>query len=81
MKKTHEQFVKELSSVNPNIEVLGVYVKAREPIFVRCKIDNYEWFATPDNLLRGKGCKICGVRASSNAKKKSFIETILFKKK
>ena len=58
-KKTHEEYVKELVEVNPNIEVIERYIGARIKIFHRCKICNYEWTATPDKILRGCGCPKC----------------------
>lgn len=58
-KKTHEEFVEELNLVNPNIEVIGTYQRDNIKIKCRCKIDGYEWEATPSNLLRGYGCSKC----------------------
>jgi len=64
-KKTHNEFIKELELINPNIEVLGKYIGALKNIEVKCKIDNHMWFPTPANLLsvdsRGhsKGCPVC----------------------
>lgn len=59
-KKTHEQFVKELDKVNQNIEVLGTYKDSKVKIKCKCKLDGYEWKATPSKLLSGKGCPLCG---------------------
>ena len=42
-KKNHEEFVKELEQLNPNIEVLGEYQGAYVKIWFRCKKDNFEW--------------------------------------
>lgn len=58
-KKTHEQYVNELLIINPNIEVIGLYVDTHTKILHRCKIDQYEWEARPHDLLREKGCPIC----------------------
>lgn len=74
VRKTTEQFIMELYAANPNIAVLGTYIGAREPILVKCKIDGYEWHATPDNLLRGKGCKMCARKHNSESKRKHFTE-------
>lgn len=59
-RKTHEEFVTELSVINPNIEVIGVYVNNSTKILCRCKVDANEWHAIPTNLLKGKGCPFCG---------------------
>lgn len=76
VRKTHEQFVNELSMVNSNIEVLGMYTKAKEKLLVRCKIHENEFYATPDNLLRGRGCPICGRERAKNKMKKDFTEIV-----
>lgn len=57
--KTHTQYVAELAKVNPNIEVLGIYMGAHIKIPHRCKIDGYVWDITPANALRGRGCPLC----------------------
>ena len=58
-KKTHEEFVKELKQLNPNIEALGEYQGSYIKIWFRCKIDNFEWESTPHNVLTGRGCPKC----------------------
>lgn len=58
--KTHEQYVKELNDINSNIEVIGEYENSKTKILHRCKLDNYEWYATPDNILQSTiGCPMC----------------------
>ena len=46
-KKTHEEYVVEVAKANPNIEVIGTYINIKTKILHRCKIDGYEWYATP----------------------------------
>ena len=58
-RKTHEEFVKKLSVINSNIEILGEYLGANKKILCRCKIDDYVWEAIPCNLLYGAGCPKC----------------------
>ena len=58
-KKTHEEFVKELEQLNPNIEALGEYQGSYIKIWFRCKIDNFKWESTPHNVLTGRGCPKC----------------------
>ncbi len=58
-KKTHEEYVAELAIKNPNIEVIEKYSGANTSILHRCKIDGYEWYARPGNILFGKGCPKC----------------------
>lgn len=58
-KKTHDEYVAEVFEINPNIEVVGIYINAKLPITHRCNIDDYEWDASPDHILRGRGCPKC----------------------
>ena len=59
-KKTHEEFIKEMSMKQPNIEVIGTYQGGQIKIKCKCKIDGHKWEATPNNLLNGHGCPVCG---------------------
>ena len=70
-KKTHEEYVSELDLVNPNIEVVDVYISNHKKILHRCKIDGYEWYISPDNALHNKGCPKC----AGNAKKTHYEYT------
>lgn len=58
-RKTHEEFVCQLHDINPNIKVLGSYIKALEPVLCECEICGYQWPGIPINLLRGEGCGNC----------------------
>ena len=58
-RKTHDEYLKELNEINPNIEVVEYYNGTNTPILHRCKIDNYKWTAAPANILSGKGCPKC----------------------
>lgn len=57
--KTHEQYVRDVANVNPDIEVIGEYINAYTPILHRCKFDGAEWMASPSNILSGRGCPRC----------------------
>ena len=59
-KKTHEEYVAEVAVINPNIEVVGTYAGNKIEILHRCKIDQYEWMARPNNILNNHGCPMCG---------------------
>ena len=59
VRKSHEQFLKELSDINKDIEILSEYVNTDTKILCRCKKDDYIWEATPNNLLRFRGCPKC----------------------
>lgn len=73
--KLHDQFIKELFEINPDIEVLDEYKKSELPIKFKCKIDGYEWLARPNDMLRNHGCPLCG----GNLKKshEQFTEELL----
>ena len=70
-KKTHEEYVAEVETINPNIEVLDEYIDSRTPILHRCKIDGYQWKPSPNNILRGSGCPICRNRILREQRVKS----------
>ena len=57
--KSHEQYIKEVALINPDIEVLGQYINARTPILHHCIKDDYIWKSTPFNVLNGQGCPRC----------------------
>lgn len=58
-RKTHDEYVQELSMVNPNIEVIGTYINIITKIQHRCKIHNYIWDGIPSTLLKGVDCPVC----------------------
>lgn len=57
--KTHEDFIEQMNTINPNIEILNKYKNINTKIHCRCKIDGYEWKTTVSSLLRGSKCKKC----------------------
>ena len=57
--KTHEQYILEVSEINPNIIVLDKYVNNKTKIRYRCKHDGNEFSARPDSILYGGGCPEC----------------------
>ena len=60
--KTHEKYIKEVASINSNIEVIGKYINDSSKILHKCRVDGcgYEWYARPNNILHGRGCPKCG---------------------
>ena len=71
LRKTHDGFVAELKQVNPNIYVLSEYRTDKDALRVRCGICGNEWQATPNNLLRGKGCSICAHKSVGLTRRKT----------
>ena len=62
-KNSHEQYIKKIASVNPNIEAVGEYMGSHIKILHRCKVDGYEWYASPSNIIQGYGCPKCSKTA------------------
>ena len=59
LRRSHDDFIEALRNINPNIDVLGTYIRSSELIKCKCLIDGYEWDAWPDHLLKGHGCPVC----------------------
>lgn len=70
-KKSQKEFIEELGKINPDIEVVSEYIAARFKVKCRCRIDGHEWEATGNNLLRGRGCSLCGIRKTRAFNKKT----------
>lgn len=71
----HEDFIQKVYKINPNIIVLERYVNSRHKLLCQCKIDNYQWYASPDKLLQGKGCPVC--RGSKPLTHDEFLNRML----
>lgn len=59
LRKTHQEYVRELFTISPYIEVLDEYIDAKTPITHRCKICGYEWLVKPNHTLCGHSCPKC----------------------
>lgn len=59
--KTHEQFIQELSLINPNIKILSNYINNKEYVDYKCLICGNIHKNTPNHLLRGVGCPTCAI--------------------
>ena len=70
-RKTHEEYVKEVAKINPNIEVISEYVSTAQKVAFRCKKCGYEWATCPGSVLRGKGCYWCGKKSMGLKMRKS----------
>lgn len=57
--KTHEKFLKDLKDVNPNVECITFYTNNHTKVKLRCLICGNEWWITPANALKGRGCPEC----------------------
>lgn len=73
MRKTHEQFLKELYKINPYIEILSKYSTNSEKIECKCLMDNYTWKMSPHTLLGGHGCPECARKKQNRRNEKEYI--------
>ena len=54
-----DKYKSTLLNLNPNIKVVGEFKTVKDKILHKCNICNGEWYATPANILKGKGCPYC----------------------
>lgn len=74
-KKTHEEFIKQMNTINSNIKILSQYQNNKTKVNCKCKICNHQWEARPDNLLHW-GCPRCRLVKISNKNRKTQDEFI-----
>lgn len=63
--KTREEFIRQLASVNSNINVYGDYENTHSYIKCQCRICGTKWDAKPYSLLQGHGCPRCSKSGTS----------------
>lgn len=73
-KKTHEEFIKELKDIQPNINIISKYINSSQKVKCNCLVCNNIWEAKASHLLSGHGCPNC------NKPKKKRHMTCLFEK-
>lgn len=69
-KRSHEEFINELSVINKTLEVIGAYQSVDKKVMVRCKTCRHEWSTTANSLLRGSGCLHCGFESNKEKQRK-----------
>ncbi len=69
--KTHKDFIVEMKTKMPSIEVMGKYVSANRRIRVKCRNCGFEWDAIPANIIRGDGCRKCGAKSRGEKSRKN----------
>ena len=50
-RKTHEEYVRQITEKMPHVQVIGKYNGNRIPIEHYCTKHNTTWFVSPFNLL------------------------------
>ena len=75
-RKTHNEFVNQLSLINPNIEVIGNYSGRHCKVTVKCASCGNIWEATAGSLLSGRGCSICSRKLVAQKARKSHNDFV-----
>lgn len=76
-RKSTEDFIDEMRTKQPNIEIQGDYINNKTPIKCNCCICGNVWNPRPDQLIRGQGCPVCGNEKRIKSQTKSheqFVE-------
>ena len=71
-KKTHDEYIVDVSMKNPNIDVIGIYINSDTKIMHKCRVCGHTWEAFSFNILKGSGCPKC----ANNKKSKDRALTI-----
>ncbi len=79
--RTHDEFVFELKSINPNIDILSQFKNTGTKVECNCKVCGNHWSCTPQHLLDGVGCPKCKHIELGKARKVSNEEFIKRMKK
>jgi len=79
LRKTTEQLLKEFATRRPERAGLDDYSQvdyrgARTHVLIRCSKHNFTYPVTPDNYLRGRGCRMCRSDRVSAVKRKGLKE-------
>lgn len=75
-RKTHDQFILDMKIINPNIIILGRYIKNSIRIDVQCAICGRIWSTLPYNLIQGIGCVKCSSKIKGDKFRLSHDEYI-----
>lgn len=76
IKRSQEEYIEKLSSINPDIDVLDEYANAHTPILHKCKKHNIIWKTSPASVLQGCGCIECSKEKLSAKNKKSHDQYV-----
>ena len=75
-RKSPDQFIEELSAVNPNVQPLEEYSASTKKILCKCLVCGNEWHVAPIKLLIGRGCPKCAKKRTTSKLKKTTEEFI-----
>lgn len=66
-KRTQAEFVSDMKTINPNVEIIGSYIDNRTHLAVKCLKHGIIWETIPQMLYLGGGCEQCRVEKISKA--------------
>lgn len=66
-RKTHEQFVREMSERHKDIKVISKYEKNHTKMQFECMKCHHRWFSTPCNVMNIRGCPSCSLPRGEHA--------------
>lgn len=72
-RKSSEQFLAELSIVNPTIQIISSYSTYNELVECNCLICGNKWSAQPANILRGRSCPVCAKERRKQSQKQKLL--------
>lgn len=75
-RKSHNEFIRQLKTINSNIEILSNYEGYRAKVKVRCLCCGNVWETDAGSLLQGHGCPNCAVVKSSEKQSRSFTQFV-----
>jgi very-short-patch-repair endonuclease len=75
--KSRDDFIKQLATVNENVEVIGEYNGYHRKMLFKCKIHGIEWMTYPKSLMGGHGCPECAKAARQKAFSKTHEQFVL----
>lgn len=70
LKKSTDEYISELSSINPTLTILEDYKNSMSNIKTRCNICGYEWYPNAGALIHGSGCPICNNKIKNDQRRK-----------
>lgn len=74
LKKSNDEYIKEVLSIRNDIEVIGVYDGCQTKIKHRCLTHNHTWETTPNHILSMGGCKYCKIISKGERSIKKILE-------
>lgn len=73
--KTNDAFIKEMQTINVDIEILSKYQRSHKKVECKCKVCGHKWKAAPTHLLGGHGCPMCSTSTGEN-RVKAFLTAL-----